>query len=261
MLKNLKNPLLIFVITLLVFFLTRNPITKPLSLQMTLISLLVLGVYYVWNSRRSEAKTGPTSTFIYLLSVFLLFLIAATGWFFSPFFFLFYFLALGLAFMFDSLTSSVFVITLALLFSFNIGEVDLAYDFMVILSILAIIPVAIYLKKYYLKLKEAAKTILILEEQQRKYENSIDEVLANRMNNFSAVMRDPINNLKQLTYMMKQKPNAEQAAKYAEKMDISVEKALRLLKEFEQDTTGKKFISTEVKPRAAAGHVPAKSLV
>ncbi|MDA1317235.1 MAG: hypothetical protein O3B87_04385 [bacterium] len=87
----------------------------------------------------------------------ILLVVAATGWFFSPFFFALYLLALLLAFEFESAASIGFIGVLAVLFSLNVGKVDIAYDFLVILSLVSFIPLTFYLRKEFLKLKETEK--------------------------------------------------------------------------------------------------------
>jgi len=242
-------PIIITFLTLVVFFLSKNPFSRQYSLQMTLVALIVLGVYRFIESRKSDSfRNGVISQpLAYLLTIFILFLIAATGWFFSPFFFLFYFLALGLAFVFGTVTSSAFVITLALLFSFNIGEIDIGYDFMVILSVLSIIPLGIYLKREYLNLKEASKAIMVIEKEKQKNLDSIETLLSNKVNNFSAVVREPVNDIKQFSYMLQQKTTPEEAREYSSKIDQSLEKIFHMLNQFEADATGKKFVPTDIK--------------
>jgi len=133
-----------------IFLFTKNPLTSRFSLHFTLLSLLVFLVY-VYRTKKQGKAVKETKTFFYLTTVLILFLVASTGWFFSPFFFSLYLLAIFLAFVFPPPVSFGFVFTLVGLFSFNIGEIDLTYDFLVVLSLLTVLPLSFYLKKEYLR--------------------------------------------------------------------------------------------------------------
>ena len=138
--------------TIAIYLLTKLPAISLFKLQLTALSLLVLAVYSYFLKRKKLTHL-TNDTFVYLLIAFVLFLVASTGWFFSPFFFFLYLLAIFLAFIFSAKMSIIFVVVLATLFSFNIGEVDLAYDLIVVLSFLTTIPLSLYLRKNYLKLR------------------------------------------------------------------------------------------------------------
>lgn len=240
--NKIKPGILIIALTLGVFALTKNPFTGPFKLQMLLFILLVFGFYWFSLSRKKVSAFG-SSGFIYLFIALVLFLVGATGWFFSPFFFSLYLLGITLALMYSPAVSIGFIVTLVTLFSFNVGEVDLAYDFLIILSLLFTIPVGLLLRKEYLKLKESSKEILVLQHEQQKYKNEVEEVLANTMNNFAVNLRQPLNDIKQLAYLMGTiKGKSEE--KDRERIIASSEEALRILKDFEEKTTGKKLLST-----------------
>ena len=141
--------------------------------------------------------------------------------------------------------SAGFIATLVGLFSFNIGEVDLAYDFLIVLSLLLIIPLSIYLRKQFLKLKEAQKDILVLNsDQKREFQNKLEEVLANKVNNFAVEIRQPINDIKQLSYKLEASQTKEDFEERKKRIIASSEGALRMLKDFEEEATGKKLLST-----------------
>jgi hypothetical protein len=238
--KHVPQLIIIVLLTVGIYLATSTPGLRLFALQMTLVSFVALGIYsYVQKRKHSD----PTQhkVFFYLLAGSTLFLVAATGWFFSPFFFLLYFLAIVLCFIFSRSVSIAFVITLVCLFSFNIGEVDLAYDFLVILSLLTVIPLSLYLRKKYLHLQEAAKEILILKEKKEAYKSSIEEVLANRVSRLSLSLLQPINDTKQLAYHLRQVKDEKQRQKDQERIIASSDEALRILKTFEEEVTGKKL--------------------
>ncbi len=245
--KNTYLNMLVFpIITIVTFFLTKNSVTKGLSLQLTLLLLLILLGYTFFIKGKDKAKDYSKS-YIYLLTTFFLFLIGSTGWSFSPFFFVLYLLAVMIAFVFSMSISLAFVAVLVILFSFSIGEVDLAYDFMVVLSLVTVLPLSYFLRKEYIRLKQASKEILILEEQKKAYQGKVEEILANRVNNFSVNIRQPINDAKQMAYMIKKTEKKSDVDATASKIIATADEALRFLKEFEEDVTGKRLLSSPKK--------------
>jgi hypothetical protein len=243
----LKPYIIIPLLTLFVFFLTRFSPLSFLKLHFTLLSFIALILYGYFLKKKGVDMTSDKQ-FIYLLTASVLFLVASTGWFFSPFFFVLYLLSVFLAFIFSPSASIVFVVLLVILFSFNIGEVDLAYDFLIVLSLLTTIPLSLYLRKEYLRLKQTEKKILVLEKEKGEtYEDIIQEVLANKVNNFSADMRQPINDTKQLAFYIQKHHKNQEINESLNKIIFSSEEALKILSDFEAGTTGKKILSTPKK--------------
>lgn len=248
--SKVKSLILIVLLPFAVFLLTKNPLTEPFKLQMLLLVILAFVFYWFSLSRRKISAFG-SSKFVYLFITLVLFLVGATGWFFSPFFFILYLLGITLALMYVPTISIGFIVTLVILFSFNIGEVDLTYDFLIVLSLLSTIPVGLFLRREYLKLKESAKEILILQHEHEKYKNELEEVLANTMNNFAVNLRQPLNDIKQLAFRLEKVKIKGEAEKDRERIIASSEEALRMLKNFEEKTTGKKLLSTISMPPQA----------
>lgn len=143
--SNLKSVLVMIILTILVFILTKSPLTSLYSFLLTLISFLIL-LSYIFLMKKGSKEIEKSRDFPYLLSLFILFLVGSTGWFFSPFFFLLYLLSVILAFMVSTTAALAFIATLVGLFTVNIGEVDLVYDLLVIISFLSSIPLIYYLK-------------------------------------------------------------------------------------------------------------------
>lgn len=226
-----------------VFIFTRNEITGVFKLQITLLLLISLCIYGYLLKKRAEVATQKLR-FIYLLLLTVLFLVGSTGWFFSPFFFILYLTTLLLAFVVSMPASLSFVLMLVLLFSFNIGEVDLAYDFLVVLSLLTTIPLSIYLRKEYLQMKQAKKEILVLKEEEKRKENIVDEVLTNKMHHFATVLRESINDAKTMAYHMKDLSSKKDIEEHRKDIIATTEKALGQVKEFEEATTGNKLMKT-----------------
>ncbi len=242
-----KPYIIIPLLTLAVYFLTKISPLSFLKLHFTLLSFLAL-IAYAFFLKKKAIDRIENQVFVYLLIASVLFLVASTGWFFSPFFFVLYLLSIFLAFIFSPSVLIAFVALLVVLFSFNIGEVDLAYDFMIVLSLLTTIPLSLYLRKEYLHLREAEKKILVLEkDKEENYKDIIQEVLANKVNNFSVDMRQPINDTKQLAFYIQKHHKNQELNESLEKIIFSSEEALKILSDFEAGTTGKKNLSTPKK--------------
>lgn len=243
----IKPYIIIPLLTLVVYFLTKISPLSFFKLHFTLVSFLAL-IVYAFFLKKKGGDIMESPVFVYLLTASVLFLVASTGWFFSPFFFVLYLAAIFLAFIFSPGVLISFVLLLVILFSFNIGEVDLAYDFLIVLSLLTTIPLSLYLRKEYLRLKESEKKILVLEkEKQDNYQDIIQEVLANKVNNFSADMRQPINDTKQLAFYIQKHHKNQELNESLNKIIFSSEEALKILSDFEATTTGKKILATPKK--------------
>lgn len=238
---NFRSALPVIFLTILIFFVTKNPLTSGIKLYLSLLSILVFVVYLA--SKRGEA-VKDIKRFVYLLISVILLLVAATGWFFSPFFFSLYLLGILIAFIFSNTASVGFILSLVILFSFNIGDVDLAYDFLVVLSLITVLPLGYYLRKEYLHLRELEKDILVIKKEATSMQSQVEEVLANKITAFAVNMRQPINDIKQLTYQLEKKRGKKAIEISRERIITSSEEALRVLKEFEEQSTGEKVIST-----------------
>lgn len=237
--------ILISITTLIIFIITKNPITSPWRLHFALIALVAL-IIYGYRIKKETGKLMQSNRMILPISIFVILLVAASGWFYSPFFFTLYLLAILLGFIFSSSVSIAFVLTLVVLFSFSIGEVDLTYDFLIVLSLLTVIPLTLYLKKEYLRLKEAEKKILVMRRDEKNYENKVEEILANKINEIAVNLRQPINDTKQIAFVLKKTVFHQEAVKDVDRIIAASEEALRLLKKFEEDTTGQKLLQNPI---------------
>ncbi|MBP9870174.1 MAG: hypothetical protein KBC53_01580 [Nitrosomonas sp.] len=223
------------IIPLLVFIISRNIYTSAFNFVVTLALIMATMAYAALHTYKafSIQKMG------YLLLTTLLYLVATSGWFFSPFFFLLYLASIGISFFYGHAAAMIFTFTLVGLFSLNIGEVDITYDFLVLLSLLSVLPLNYYLRKFFLTMKEDQKDILVLKRDGNKSSDSkVEELLANKVNNMSANLREDINDIKQLAYASKVIREKDKLEKNNERIRISAEKALLLLNEFEQEVTG-----------------------
>lgn len=240
----MKKTLSIIFLTAGIYFLTKNPFTAVFKLHMTLVVFFVLTIFAIWKGRKGNEELKYNTVLIFLVTTAILFLIGSTGWYFSPFFFSLYLLGIYLSFVYSPAVGAGFIGILIGLFSLSIGEIDLAYDFMVVLSLFTVIPLSFYLRKHFLRIKEMEKEILILKNNKEKYLNEIDSVLTNTINNFAVTVKQPINDIKQIVLYLDKSKNKADLEEYKERIILLTEEAQTLIKDFEEKSTGKKLLKT-----------------
>lgn len=230
----MKETIFIWLLAPLIFLITRNPITGPWRIIFALLALLWLIVDSFFLSKNNEKRK------LFDIAVFGLFLVGATNWFYSPFFFVLYLLTIGITFVFSPAGGLGFAISLVLLFAFNIGEVDVAYDSLVLLSLIGTFPVAMFLRKEYLKLQESAKKILILEKQAKEANTTVEALLSNVVTNTSAELRQPLINIKNYSHVLiTKRSGAGKADEYIKRIYESAVMALKQINKFDEEATGR----------------------
>lgn len=244
-----KENIVIWLLPLAVFILTKNPITGPWRLILALLALLWVIIDNFWFLKGSEGENVSKRKLIDVV-IFGLALVGATNWFFSPFFFILYLLAIAVTFEYDAGAGLGFIIALVLLFVFNVGEVDVAYDSLVLLSLLVTFPIALYLRKEYIKLQEGQKRILVLERESQDAKDTVSKLLANVVTNLTAEVRGPLVNIKNYSHAVLLKmPKAKKSKEktYIERVYESALLALRMVNEFDEKSTGKTIKTEEEK--------------
>jgi len=221
-----------------IFVFTSIPLINRATPLLALVSLVgVLTLRFV------PRKLTRIRTLLW--SLFVLSLIGSTGWFYSPFFFALYLVAIGLAFAYSPAVSIAFTFALIIMFVFSIGEVNPTYDFLTLLSLLTVIPISIALRKSYLLVKEEEKGILILEKDDKTAAtSSLDSVLSNKINKIGTQLRQPLTYLKQgLNIIEEENLSAEERSETMERMRKAVEEMFALEKRFERSTTKNAILS------------------
>ena len=242
--RNVSNFLLrfgssvgFFALPLIVFTLS-SFFSNGQWLIFTALFLLVtaIALYFI------PGKPRGLSVSVWILLV--LALIASTNWFYSPFFFALYLLAITLGFLYTPLTATAFTAALLIIFSLSFGEQDASYDFLVFLSLLSVIPITVALRRNYLIVQQEKKGILILESDQRKSGiTSLDAVLENQVNKIGVTLRQPITYIKQgLHLLIKGKLTEEEADDILPRMQKSADELFTLVKEFERGATNNDLI-------------------
>lgn len=232
-------------LTILVFLLTTLEATRSTvnSLFIIYISVALFGSMYFPVVRKS-IKSRPVLTF-YMLIIFVsvLLWIGVTGWFFSPFFYVLYLLAIMLSFIVSPFATLLFVITLVGLFAPNIGSIDVTLDFITVVSLFSIVPITYFLQKEYLYLRQQERKVLILEEETEVLKNKVDEVLRNRVIRFAVGVRQPVNDIKQMA-LLSLSDDKKKATSSFKKIAKLGDETLNLIEDFEVSVTGKKLVHT-----------------
>lgn len=225
------------ILTPVIYIFTIHSSTRQYSFPLVVFFLILSISAYLFRRHNVTLLT-------YTVTIFVLLLVGTTGWYFSPFFNWIYLLAIALAFLFDPNVSSLFIIVLLALFLPNVGSIDTILDMLLLLSLVAIIPLTYFLRNEYLRLRENEKKILVLEQEKAHFKDALEEVLANKVTKFAVDMREPVNDIKQLAYFDKTAKTAKDFEASRKKIIDLSEKALELLKSFEEKTTGKKLVKT-----------------
>lgn len=247
-LQQLIEGIILALLTLVVYLFTINPVTKQYSIYALSVSLVLLVVFYVYSLRRVDDAAWRMHARIFKILAFtftsaMLLWVGTTGWYFSKFFYLLYLLGISLAFLFSTSVAFSFILVLIAILLPQIGDINTNFDIVSVLSLLLIVPLAYFLSHTYLKVKEREKKILILENERKNLESKVDELLQNRITKISANLREPINDIKQLAYYIPKISTKKEKEEYRQRIIKSSEKALTLVRGFEEETTGRKLLN------------------
>ena len=214
-----------------------------------LLALLTIGALLVVRF----VPHAPGGLRLILWTLLVLFLVGSTGWFFSPFFFALYLLAIALGFLYTPATAVAFTLALIVMFSTSIGEVSPTHDFLVLLSLLSVIPIVIALRKSYLLVQQDKKGILILESEEKQTGiTSLDAILQNQVNRIGILLRQPVTYVRQgLALLQEGKLSAKEYQETLPRMIRAAEDAFTIVKEFERGVTKNVLVSP--RDQGAAG--------
>jgi len=223
--------ILFFALPLLLFLWTKTPRLEQLTLY--LLALLLLVVVSLWFMKKETTSLRLTKTIVYVS--FILTLVGASGWFFSPFFFLLYLTPLYLGFLYTPAVAFAFLAALLLIFSSNLGEIDVAYDVLTLISLLLVIPLVIYLRKKYLIVRQTKKDILILEDESGiKDLDTIGKLLANKVTSLGVNARQPLTYIRQAIMLLREDNlKGAERSKLMERIEKTATQTLDMIRSFE----------------------------
>lgn len=226
------------VLPIIFYILTSIPGINKLT---PILALLAIAALFVM--RFVPGKRVNFSTVLWVVLV--LSLVGSTGWFYSPFFFALYLAAIGLGFMYTPSVAVGFTVSLIAMFAVasTTGELDSSADFLILMSLLSVIPVTIILRKSFLLVQQQKKGILILENEQKSGITSLDSILDNKINYIGVTLRQPVTYIKQGLALLND--NSLTDAEYEDtltRMRKAAEELSTFIKEFERGTTNNAFI-------------------
>lgn len=236
--KSISKVLLFFFLPLFALGITSIPVLTQYTLHLTLIFLMTsIALSFVKNPKLNLLKTS-------LNSFTILMLVGGTGWFLSPFFFLLYLLPIYLGFLYVPSVAFGFLAALLIIFAFSVGEVEISFDIMTLLSLLLVIPLVMYLRKKYLILKQTDKDILILQEDSGiKDTDTIASLLSNRITNLGVTIRQPLSFIKQAaTVLLEEDISPKEATEYLKRIKKTAAESLQDIRDFEGDTSANEVL-------------------
>ncbi len=245
--QELIEGVILALLTLVIYLFTVNPVTNHYAIYALGISLVLLVGAYIFSIRHRSAHNYKMSSRIFKILAFsfttaILLWVGTTGWYFSRFFYLLYLLGISLAFLFSTSAAFSFIIVLVAILLPNISDVNASFDIITVISLLLIVPLSYFLSRTYLKVKEKEKKILILETENKLYSGKVEELLRNVVTKVSVDLREPLNDIKQLAYYSPKLTTTKEREEYRKRIIKSSEKALQILKGFEEETTGRKLL-------------------
>lgn len=251
-LGNIGKTITFLLLPLLVFAWTSVAVVAPFTLHLALVALVVaIGMSFVKGERLQLFKT-------ILNSLIILLLVGGTGWFLSPFFFLLYLLPMYLGFLYVPTVSFGFLAALLVIFVSSIGEVDVAFDVMTLLSLLIAVPLIVYLRKKYLVLRQTEKDILILQDDSGIHDaDTIGRLLSNRVTNLGVTVRQPLTFIKQAaTLLLDHDLSAQEGTTYLKRIKTTASETLDHVRKFEGDTSSNEVLTNRVEKVVEEPGVP-----
>ena len=241
-LKVFGKVAIFFFLPLLVLVWTSIPGPAQFTLHLALVVLLAaIGLTFVKKSSWQLLKTIVHSLLVLLL-------VGGTGWFLSPFFFLLYLLPIYLGFLYAPAVSFGFLAALIIIFAFSVGEVDVAFDIMTLISLLLVVPLVIYLRRQYLVIRQSTKEILILEEEGSGIQDldTISKLLSNRITKLGVALRDPLTFIKQSSSgLLDSGVPVSQMNNVLERIRSAASESLEFIRDFEADTSTNQVLSNQ----------------
>lgn len=245
--KKIHPAIIIPTITFFVFGLTSNWQLRQMVFYIFhfYVFFSIIGIVYYFWIRHHKLSSKTTPLVFYIVITTLLFWVGFTGWFYSPFFYLVYILAIILAFIFSVRSTFSFILTLSFLFIYFNPEIDLFTAFLILISFFIILPITYYLQRSYLILKQQQKKILILENEKIKKKDPISQFLKNKVDKLTVEIRQPVSDIKHLAKYSRKLKDKKKLNKNLKKIADLSNNIFFQINKFETKTTGKRLIKTK----------------
>lgn len=242
------NALGIGFMTVVIFAFTQRSDVQVILPRLFLFYLIfsLAGYGYYLYARKIRLVTRTTTLFGYLISATTFFLIAATGWFYSPFVYFAYILGIVYAFLFGSLVTAAYSFVLMGLYLYEVSQFGLVWsDYITLITIMMLVPGAHYLRAFYLLIAQQQKKILILDEKKAVGADSADELLSNKITRFAVDMRQDASDIRQIALLQSTKEaRGEDVSGRIKEIGELAESILWKIENFEVETTGRKIRHT-----------------
>jgi hypothetical protein len=240
--RNLIFTFGIVVIVFSIYVINLLQLVPLITSQLFFVFLFAL-VIYVYFAENAKSIVLSAQIAALLLTGTIISLVASTGWFGSPFSFTLYLLIVTLTLFFPAITSMIFAMSILCIAVLTLQEGDFTNKFLTILSLLATIPVSLYLRGAFLQLKQSEKTILILQKSHHQYRNHVEEILDNVVHHFATDLRTEIGISRQIASKMGRQKETEKRKEEQRKLNDSIDRSLMILSHFEEEATGSKLVS------------------
>ncbi|MCL5411470.1 MAG: hypothetical protein M1150_01865 [Patescibacteria group bacterium] len=246
--KNFRlNPftssLSILLVVSFCYYWLSNSVTSEYTFQLMGVVALVYFLYYFFFSSslviNQEKKALIVETLIFTVIVILF--IGVTGSLESNFFFLLYFLTIGVALLLKPVVSLVLITALVVFYYPEAARGDFWREMIKLFSLLLVAPLSMFFAREYLKVQEQEEKIKFCQVQRKAYSSELERIQGN-LNVWTAFqLKGPISVIKHyLSSLLSGKLGSlnKEQKKYIERVYESNEKLITLLDDFERKTEG-----------------------
>lgn len=218
---------------------TRFKITLQYNLQLIGILTVIYIAYHVFLEKKLLSKTEVSVLNIksFIFTAIILLFISSTGSINSSFFFLLYFLTIGVALLLKPVISAFLALSLSAYFWPEVSQGDYVSNLIKIASLIIMNPIAIFFAKEYLKVQEQEKKITIFKNAQKIYKSELEKIQDDIGLWTSFKIKGPLSAVKHLTYELlnnRKLASAKKQKEYLQKIYASNEKALEDIGVFEK---------------------------
>lgn len=152
---------------LLTFIWTQSPVLSGFTLQLIAILVILYFLNRFWQKERFGATLAIDGLIFTLIS---LLLVTETGGLNSPLFFILYILIFGLALLYEPLIILIFALALSFFFY---PQIENLANLIQIISLILIMPIALYFSRQYLKLLVEEKKVRFLKTKTKSLEKEL----------------------------------------------------------------------------------------
>lgn len=147
--NTFSSTLATIILTILAFFFTSFSLIQPYVVQIVALFLLFTLAYFLYLIIKGTAATSVLRKYLLIFDILLL--VGITGWFYSPLFYTVYFIALYFGIYHSPKSFFAFILTITILFIFNLDTTNILYNILVLISFASLIPLMYNLRRKLVK--------------------------------------------------------------------------------------------------------------